>query len=260
MFILDENNIPEAIEGLKDVFDIKEKRIAELEKENELLKSDNDVLKGVDPDWVPRDWLDSLREKYDRVMKENREISELNEKQGEAIIRRISENDELKKENKDLEELNEKQYYTIGSLSDKNDKLEAEMSEINLKHGGIIAKQDKMIETLRTKNDKLEAENKELKDIIAKNTARHNEMLFEKDRLVNKLHEYESQIAEMAEKATNPDYVKFLEHAKKFSESNMGMLAELEEAAHPENNVTIIENQYNDYRCDCPFCNKNDDI
>lgn len=228
MFILDENNIPEAIEGLKDVFDIKEKRIAELEKENELLKSDNDVLKGVDPDWVPRDWLDSLREKYDRVMKENREISELNEKQGEAIIRRISENDELKKENKDLEELNNKQYYTICSLSDKNDKLEAEKNE--------------------------------LKDIIAKNTARYNEMLFEKDKLVNRLHDYESQIAEMAEKATNPDYVKFLEHAKKFSESNMGMLAELEEAAHPENNVTIIENQYNDYRCDCPFCNKNDDI
>ena len=167
MFIFDENNIPEVMDGLKDVFDIKEKRIAELENENKALR---EKARSADTS-------DDICKK---LLKENQEYKDL---------------------------------------------YMQEIIKVN---------------EARFENDRIKNEN---------------------ERLINRLHDYESQIAEMAEKATNPDYVKFLEMAKKFQECNVGVLTELEEATRPERNVTIIENQYNNeyHYCECPFCNKEDE-
>lgn len=216
-----------------DEFMAQKDKIKDLEMRNEFLRGKFDDLYEENVDRIKK--CDTLEKQVDDWKMQFESAYEHYQQALSEKVALIKERDRLKERNKFLE----KEY--------------AEISELNLKQGeaiiedkGLIANQDKMIETLImdirfkeivTENYRLRMSNNDLK-------ANNKTLKKENEKLINRLHDYESQIAELAEKATNPDYAKFLEMAKKFQESNVGILTELEEATQPERNVTIIENLY----------------
>ena len=135
-------------------------------------------------------------------------------------------NNGFKENNKKLKKQNEILKYRIKDFENQEDNITV----------GYVKRLEQDNYALREENNDLEELNEKLHYAI-RNLSDTNDAL-EKEKK-----ELKDGIAEMAEKATNPDYVKFLETVKKFQESNADILTELDEIAQPARNLNI-ENLY----------------
>lgn len=254
-------------EFLKTQYDQLNSLHQEALSEKAVLKDENDVYKNEIKDL--KDLVDTYRQKaiiangmYHHEHIKNNEHTDLNEKikaleeQNNRLLEKakqveasdgiceklMNENDELKEKIKALEASNallkgnlestygnyQQSLSVKAALIKERNELINERSELYIENEALKNKNIRFKE-LVTDNYRLQMSNNDLK-------ANNKELKKQNDAL-------KDAIAEMAEKATNPDYVKFLEAVKKFQEYDVAAHLDVLEEYQPACNLNI-ENLY----------------
>lgn len=209
-------------EFLKTQYDQLNSLHQEALSEKSVLKDENDVYKNEIKDL--KDLVDTYRQKaitangmYHREHIKNHERADMNEK-----IKALEASNALLKDNY------QQSLSVKAALIKERNELINERSELYIENEALKNKNIRFKE-LVTENYRLKMSNNDLKE--------NNKKLKEQNKALK------DGIAEMAEKATNPDYVKFLEAVKKFQEYNVAAHLDVLEEFQPACNLNI-ENLY----------------
>ena len=201
-------------------------RIKELETRNEFLKTQYDQLNSLHQEALSEKAV--LKDENDRFLKKAKQVES-----SDGICKKLmKENGELKEKIKALEASN---VLLKGDLESTYGNYQQSLSV----KAALIKERNELI------NEREELKNTNIRFKMSNNDLGENnkELKKENEKLINRLHDYESQIAEMSEKAINPDYVKFLEMVKKFQEYIVAVHLDVLEEFQPACNLNI-ENLY----------------
>ena len=230
-------------EFLKTQYDQLNSLHQEALSEKAVLKDENDVYKNEIKDL--KDLVDTYRQKaiiangmYHHEHIKNNEHADLNEKikaleeQNNRLLekaKQVEASNALLKGNLESTYGNYQQSLSVkAALIKERNELINERSELYIENEALKNKNIRF-KKLVTDNYRLQMSNNDLK-------ANNKELKKQNDAL-------KDAIAEMAEKATNPDYVKFLEAVKKFQEYDVAAHLDVLEEYQPACNLNI-ENLY----------------